>query len=682
MNTIAYSIRSEPPYVSKLNAWAQLEPPPKHVAPTLVTLHGLCVSQHGVRPLYQHVRSYTSVINPMRHRILAPFGTWESLIDSNLLTKKSSVLCELAAVRTQSTVWCTITRAADDGKTSLFSFTNKDMTLHEYDVPGSVHSSVHEYGGGALSVLPNGDAIVAHQADGKHSVSRIPRDGSERVVLAAPSTKHRYADFGVHPNGQYAVAIEEDHETEPVSNILVCLCTEKEGRTLLEAKHDFYAYPRFSPDGSMVAYVTWDNPQMPFWSSQLWVASVEEEGGSIRLSEPVLVGANLAQQPVWAEPSVLLYTQSGPQGGTVSEARFDVRKAKLCLTSNTPVAPCSAPDVDIQPPLWTLNDSTLVFVDAQYIVYVETADAKDTLVLLDRVTKSTTRLETAYSQFSQLRMYTDQSPALVAIASSPYAPPTVIAIQLDQVLPVLDAHTIQVPTRILQKTEAAEAVPEAYVSVPESITFPTRLPNGQPSTAHALFYPPTNPEFQAPAGTLPPCRMVAHGGPTSCASASLNLSVLYWTSRGWAVCAVNYGGSSGYGYEYRCRLNLHWGDMDVRDCVAAAAHLGGFSMPWEGSSQPSDKSSGLNGLVLTENRSADGAQTMFLSRPSLSLALEGGAALVFGAVIYVAARLSSLDWMAPVLALSISAMCLFVRIHTYVYAGMFPHSRRIHPCHP
>lgn len=121
--------------------------------------------------------------------------------------------------------------------------------------------------------------------------------------------------------------------------------------------------------------------------------------------------------------------------------------------------------------------------------------------------------------------------------------------------------------------------------------------------------------------------------------------------------------------------------MDVRDCVAAAAHLGGFSMPWEGS-QPSDKSSGLNGLVLTENRSADGAQTMFLSRSSLSLALEGGAALVLGAVIYVAARLSSLDWMAPALALSISAMCLFVRIHTYVYAGMFPHSRRIHPCHP
>lgn len=616
-----------------------------------------------------------------RYRTLAPYGAWESPIDSNLLSKKSSVLCELAAIRTQSTVWCTITRAADDGKTSLFSFTNTDTALHEYYVPGSVRSSVHEYGGGALSVLPNGDAIVAHQADGKHSVSRIPLDGSGRVVLAAPSTKRRYADFGAHPSGLYAAAIEENHATKPVSNVLVCLSTEKMERSLLEANHDFYAYPRFSPDGTMIAYVTWDNPKMPFWSSQLWVASVEEEGNTIRLSQPLLISADLAQQPVWTEPSVLLYTQSGPQGGAVFEARIDLRNAKLCLTSNGHIAPRSAPNIDVQPPLWTLNDSTLVVVDAQYIVYVETADAKDTLILLDRVSKAKTRLETAYSQYSQLRMYTDQSTTLVTIASSPYAPPAVIAIRLDQILPVLDAHTVQVPTRILQKIEAAEAVPEAYVSVPESITFPTRLPNGHPSTAHALLYPPTNPEFQAPAGTLPPCRMVAHGGPTSCSSASFNLTVLYWTSRGWAVCAVNYGGSSGYGYEYRCRLSPHWGDMDVRDCVAAAAYLGGFSMPWEGSNQPSNKFSELNGLVLTEDRSADGAQTMLLTCPAPSLVQEGGAALALGAVVYVIARQLSLDWMASALALSISAVCLFVRIHTYIYAGMCSHSHRIHLCH-
>ena len=91
--------------------------------------------------------------------------------------------------------------------------------------------------------------------------------------------------------------------------------------------------------------------------------------------------------------------------------------------------------------------------------------------------------------------------------------------------------------------------------------------------AHALFYPPTNRDFEAPAGELPPLVVMSHGGPTAAAESALNLKIQYFTSRGVAVVDVDYGGSTGYGRAYRRRLDGQWGVVDVADCVNAARHL-------------------------------------------------------------------------------------------------------------
>src|SRR5690606_8220525 len=107
------------------------------------------------------------------------------------------------------------------------------------------------------------------------------------------------------------------------------------------------------------------------------------------------------------------------------------------------------------------------------------------------------------------------------------------------------------------------------ISVPESISWQSE--GG--ATAYGFYYPPTNPDFTAREKDLPPLIVESHGGPTSQSSSSLKLSRQFWTSRGFAILDVNYGGSTGYGREYRNRLQGHWGIVDVEDCVSGAEYL-------------------------------------------------------------------------------------------------------------
>jgi dipeptidyl aminopeptidase/acylaminoacyl peptidase len=112
-----------------------------------------------------------------------------------------------------------------------------------------------------------------------------------------------------------------------------------------------------------------------------------------------------------------------------------------------------------------------------------------------------------------------------------------------------------------------------YVSVPESVSFPSVDRDENPRTAHALFYPPARPDRSGPHGELPPLLVMIHGGPTGPAVPSLSIGLQYWTRRGFAVVDVNYAGSAGFGRTYRDLLKGAWGVIDVADCIAAARWL-------------------------------------------------------------------------------------------------------------
>jgi dipeptidyl aminopeptidase/acylaminoacyl peptidase len=163
-------------------------------------------------------------------------------------------------------------------------------------------------------------------------------------------------------------------------------------------------------------------------------------------------------------------------------------------------------------------------------------------------------IETPYSSF---RQGTTTAVHGVCIAGSPAEAPTIIRVDL-----ATGGH------EVLRRSVSTELDP-AYLSPPQAMVFPTA--GGQ--TAHGLYYSPRNPDFVAPTGELPPLLVVSHGGPTGAFGTGLSLDLQYWTSRGFAVLAVNYGGSTGYGRAYRARLDGNWGVVDVEDCCNGAQYL-------------------------------------------------------------------------------------------------------------
>ncbi|WFD42037.1 hypothetical protein MPSI1_000674 [Malassezia psittaci] len=546
---------------------------------------------------------------------LAPYGAWESPINADHLTKKSSYLNEIATHPAQRSLLFSLSEAEKQGRISLRQLIDgKHTTL---PVPGSIRTTVHEYGGGALGILPNGDAIVSHQVSGKSFVSQASSEICEPILELESDT--RYADFDAYPDGSVVVAVQERHEDEKVINSLACIDTRKKSAYVLESAHDFYAYPRFSQNGKWIAYVTWDHPEMPFWSSQLWVAPVDPRT-KITIGQPILVAGQtgVAQQPVWCpgQEPILYYTLSGASGGTIHEVHLDDNDGKI---KDIAISSPGEASTDVQPPLWTLNNSSLVALDQRHIAYIETSKGNDRVVVLDRHRQARVLVETGYSQYSQLRVDAQNS-SLVAIASSPTVLPRMIRIQLEDLLAKTHHETLQVAVEEVFVPASPTILREDNISVATPITFPSELPDGSPSTAHALYYPPKNAAFQAPADTSPPCRIIVHGGPTGKASTSLDLSLQFWTTRGWAVCAVNFRGSTGYGYEYMARLNGHWGDIDVRDCVNAALFLSG-QKPLNSTKSESEPES--NSFRVSESTGEGGAKCVTVSRQSSALPRAG-----------------------------------------------------------
>jgi dipeptidyl aminopeptidase/acylaminoacyl peptidase len=174
--------------------------------------------------------------------------------------------------------------------------------------------------------------------------------------------------------------------------------------------------------------------------------------------------------------------------------------------------------------------------------------------LLETSNGKITPIETPYTEFSSIRAGKGFA---VFIAGSPIKPAAITR---------LDIETGK--TESLKQSFEAR-VDTSYISIPQPIIFPTT--DGK--EAHANYYPPINADFIAPESELPPLIVISHGGPTSASGTILLYKIQYWTSRGFALLDVNYGGSSGYGREYRQRLNGNWGVVDVDDCCNGALYL-------------------------------------------------------------------------------------------------------------
>ncbi len=465
----------------------------------------------------------------------AACGEWASPIDAAMIAESSIRLAEprpdgdgvaWLELRPAEGGRCEIVRRGPDGRTA-------DLLGPDWNP----RTRVHEYGGGGW--LPCGDSYVfTNYADQR--VYRLARGGSP--VAIGPAGDVRHADFCLDPARRRVLAVREGHRGagEPVNSIVALGLDEPDEQTLVEGG-DFYSDPRLSGDGSRLAWLTWNHPDMPWDAAALWTAPVRQDGS---LAEAVHVaggdGESVAQ-PRWSPDGALHFVCDRTDWWNLY--RLD-DGGPVCL------APMAA---EFAGPQWVLAGASYGFEAPGRIVCAYHADGRTHLARLGP-DGGLTPIDTPYTAVGSLRVAGGRA---TFIGGSPDRHAAVV---------LLDLATGRCEE--LRRAGEAEIDPR-YVSRPEAVTFPT----AGGLEAHGLFYPPRNPDFAAPQGERPPLVVMAHGGPTGSASTALRLGIQYYTSRGLAVLDVNYGGSTGYGRAYRRRLEGQWGVVDVDDCCNGARHL-------------------------------------------------------------------------------------------------------------
>ena len=339
------------------------------------------------------------------------------------------------------------------------------------------------------------------------------------------------------------ICVCEDHSgTGEATNAIVAVDLDTGDETLLVGGEDFYAAPRLSPDGTTLAWLAWNHPNMPWDGCTLSIAPLGGDGLPGAAHRVAGGPAEAVFQPQWSPAGQLHFVSD--RTGWWNLYRWHDGKAEA-------LAPMEA---EFGAPQWVFGLSTYGFASEGRIICTYNRRGTWQLAAIDTASGTLSPIDTPFTSISGLRV----TPARVVFtAGSPSRGSAIVS---------LDLASGAIDT--LRRASDLEIDP-GYVSAPETIEFST----DSGLTAFGFFYPPVNDDFAAPAGELPPLLVMSHGGPTSATSATLSPRVQYWTSRGIAVLDVNYGGSTGYGRPYRERLNGAWGIVDAADCANGARHL-------------------------------------------------------------------------------------------------------------
>jgi dipeptidyl aminopeptidase/acylaminoacyl peptidase len=473
----------------------------------------------------------------------APFGGWRSPITAALIAA-GGVSLGFADIVGDDVYWLE-GKPLEAGRVVLVRHaadnTRQDLTPK----PLSARTRVHEYGGGAC-LVDGSSVFFSNFADQR--LYRQDIGGDPRPITPEPTTPAglRYADAQRTPDGRLLVSVREVHESEgpEATNELVALAADGSSEArVIASGHDFYSSPRISRDGRRLAWMVWDHPRMPWDGSEVWVGDLAADGS---ISNPRAVAGGVEEsifQPEWS-PSGELHFVSDRTGWW-----------NLYRLRGETIEPLCPMEAEFGTPQWVFGMSTYAFLADGRIACIVSQNGMDYLAYLTpgQPIQSADLPYTAYA-----RRLRSSGNTLVFIAASPTESLSVVR---------LDAATgaREILGRSLQHEPDSR-----YVSRPRSIAFPT---DDGKATAYALYYPPTNADFAGPSGELPPLIVESHGGPTSMTQAQLTLETQFWTSRGFGVVDVNYGGSSGFGRAYRARLNGRWGIVDTQDCISAARYL-------------------------------------------------------------------------------------------------------------
>ena len=472
---------------------------------------------------------------------VAPYGSWASPFKIERLTDRVVFLAEPLGV--DGARWW-IEGRPDEGGRQVLIRRETDGTLTRMTPEGfNARSRVHEYGG-AASLIAGDLVVVSDFVTGR--LHRVVSPGE--LVPLTPARDWRYADAIHDPARNRLIAVREDHEPDTVArhgewnNDLVAIDLDTGEVTALAEGSDFYAAPRLSPDGTTLTWLEWHHPNMPWDGTELRLATIAADGSLADAQTITGSRTEWISQPRWS-PDGVLHFAAEPTGWMNLYRWVD---GKVEQITNL--------EAELVGPDWQFGYTTYTFLPGGDILAIARSSGRDRLL---RVAPDGTvsEIDVPYTEMNALSVDGD---SVVLRAAGPATPAAVIELDL--------AGNVEVLRTANPNTPEAEDV-----SIPEHIEFPTT--GGR--TAFGNYYAPTNRSFRGPDGELPPLIVTSHGGPTAAAFSGFATGLQLFTSRGYAVLDVDYGGSTGYGKAYRKRLEGEWGVVDVDDCVAGAKHLAG-----------------------------------------------------------------------------------------------------------
>ncbi|MYC07140.1 MAG: S9 family peptidase [Chloroflexi bacterium] len=483
---------------------------------------------------------------------IAPYGSWGSPITTELIVADSIGIGDVA-LHGDDIYWTEL-RPADNARNVVVRRT-PDGTVSDVTPTGfSARTRVHEYGGASFCVADsdggNSAVYFSNFADQRLYRQTIAADGAiGEPQPVTPEIDMRYTDGDACEQHGIIVCVREDHSSawREAVNTVVAIDLARGGSRVLVSGASFYSTPRVSPDGSTLAWLSWNHPNMPWDGCELWVAAIQDDG---TLGEHRLIAGGVDEsifQPSWS-PGGVLHFVSDRNGW------WNIYRCDANFENAVPMCEADAIGKEFGRPAWVFGLSTYGFASEERIICTYTQAGEWYIGDIDTANGTLTTVPTPYSDVGTLHVSAKQ---VAFTAGSPTMPMTMMRHDLT------DSST----ARLRSSSDATPGT--GYLSEAQAIEFPTT--NGL--TAHAFYYPPANEDYAAPEDEKPPLIVISHGGPTSAADSSLDLRKQFWTSRGFAVLDVNYGGSTGFGTEYRRRLNDSWGIVDVDDCINGANYL-------------------------------------------------------------------------------------------------------------
>lgn len=472
----------------------------------------------------------------MTNKTEASFGHWQSPISAAQVASGMVRVMELYA--DNDNVYWSELRPANQGRSTIVKRSTDGSTIDITPPDFDVRTRVHEYGSGAFTV--NNDIVYASKGSDARIYEIIPGKEPRPITPSNTEETHaRFADFEVTSLGIFAVG--EMHQNNVVKNFIALINPETGTWKTITEGYDFYSNPILSPDKKKLAWVCWNHPNMPWTNNELWVADLNDQAEISHLTKIAGELPESISQPKWHIDGSLYFISDRNNGW------WNLHKHQNGqVTSLYPMA------AEITYPQWFFKMSTWAFLNDNEIIFGYNKDGWWQLAHINLETLAFKNIGEKSSYLSNIRS-SNQSVVFLEFQSHKI-----------KELKIIDSqHQISLLTHFDRIN-----IDEEYLSKPVHLAFPS-----EQRTAYGFYYPPCNKDFKAPENEKPPLIVISHGGPTAQSSASYSQEVQYWTTRGFGILDVNYGGSTGYGRDYRSALDRNWGIVDVEDCVNGALYL-------------------------------------------------------------------------------------------------------------